>query len=731
MRSFFIHTVMKTKLIAKVCLFLVLFGGCKNSEKESKLSSNLLQPFVINHRAATYSSIDISFLLEKPAGRNGFITVKDGRLVKPDGSRMRFWGVNITDWTRGSVQIPTKEEASFWAQTLSRHGINCVRLTFLDFFSPRGLIDPTRTDTRKLDPVTLDKLDYWISELKRNGIYTDLNLLVGRTYKEDDGLNQYNEVGWAKYVSYFDPQLIKLQKEFAQQLLTHYNPYTKSEYRNEPAICIVELVNENTLFDAWYRDALHPSEKQNQDVNFRNLTPYHSDMLTKLYNDYLKKTYSYQEVDRIRQQSGASENEMISRPQRKQYKTAGKEWFQSTISFYQEVEKGFFIEMRRYMKDTLQVKSLLLGSNDFLHNQSEYPMLSSNKELDIIDGHVYWQHPSWPGKINTPMVNEPDSSTVAKLSRTALAAMPYTVTEVNNAFPSDYDCEAIPVMAAYSSFQDWDGVMFYTFEMKLSPEYKGYVGDAFDISHHPVKMPQMIAGSLMYLRGDVKQAQQTVERNYTQEEIRETMRMPMSEYSYYTPGYPTSNVFKHKVRIGSLEKPEEKLFKPVKENPIESDTKELNWYTKLKDKGLVTVNTPYSQALIGFVKANNKSLSNLSVHIQNDFCSITLSSLDQNPISQASKLLLITGAKVENSGQIWNETRTKITEKGNAPSLIEVVSGEITLTNLENATQVFVTPLDGSGNPFANPITAVKSNDNWKFTVGRDVTTWYSIEVQH
>lgn len=329
------------------------------------------------------------------------------------------------------------------------------------------------------------------------------------------------------------------------------------------------------------------------------------------------------------------------------------------------------------------------------------------------------------------MVNEPDSSTIAKLSRTALAGMPYTVTEVNNAFPSDYDCEAIPVMAAYSSFQDWDGVMFYTFEMKSSPEYKGYVGDAFDISHHPVKMPQMIAGSLMYLRGDVKQAQQTVERNYTQEQIRETMRMPMSEYSYYTPGYPTSNVFRHKVRIGSLEKSEPKLFKPVKDNPIVSDTKELNWYTTLKDKGLVTVDTPFSQALIGFVKANKKSVSNLSANIQNDFCSITLSSLDQSPISNASKLLLITGAKVENSGQTWNENRTKIAKRGNAPSLIEVVSGEITLTNLENATEVQVTPLDGSGNPSGIHITAIKSGSKWKFPIGKDVTTWYTIDVKH
>ncbi len=63
---------------------------------------SLLKPFVIDHRAATTSPADVSFLHEAPAGKDGYIRIQNGHLVKPDGKRIRFWGVHITDWSPGS-----------------------------------------------------------------------------------------------------------------------------------------------------------------------------------------------------------------------------------------------------------------------------------------------------------------------------------------------------------------------------------------------------------------------------------------------------------------------------------------------------------------------------------------------------------------------------------------------------------------------------------------------------
>ena len=42
------------------------------------------------------------------------------------------------------------------------------------------------------------------------------------------------------------------------------------------------------------------------------------------------------------------------------------------------------------------------------------------------------------------------------------------MSEVNEPFPSDYGAEMIPLLAAYGAFQDWDGIIFYSFEAKLA-----------------------------------------------------------------------------------------------------------------------------------------------------------------------------------------------------------------------------------------------------------------------
>src|SRR5690348_14398261 len=44
-----------------------------------------LEPFFIDHRHATNAVIDLSFLLDAPAGRDGFIRARGDQLVKENG----------------------------------------------------------------------------------------------------------------------------------------------------------------------------------------------------------------------------------------------------------------------------------------------------------------------------------------------------------------------------------------------------------------------------------------------------------------------------------------------------------------------------------------------------------------------------------------------------------------------------------------------------------------------
>jgi hypothetical protein len=676
-------------------------------------------PFTMDHRGAlqSHSPVDVSFLLDAPAGKHGFIQVANGHLATPDGKRIRLWGVNITDWSKGSRQIPSREDSPFIAATLARFGINCVRFQFLDLETPRGLIDARRQDTRALDPEQLDKEDFFIAELEKRGIYIDFNLLVGRPFKAGDEVHDANLLHQgAKGTSLFDRRMIELQKEYAQQLIAHRNPYTKLKYTEDPAVAIIEINNENAL-----------------NIGFRAPSPFYEKELTDIYNDWLAKHRTPQQMARLRTVAGVKDDQApvpLMGGYRGQGATAPPERFYAEAEFYNDAQRSYFAEMTDYLKHTLGSRSLVIATADHSHSGSGYPILLATMDSDIIDGHTYWQHPeSYVRK--SPMVNDPFNSTVVELSRSAIAGKPYTVSEVNNPFPNDFDSEGIPILAAYGALQDWDGIFWYTFEPKVDPAWEPYVGDPFDISLDPVKMPELAAGALMFLRADIAPAHTIAERSYTRKQVFDSMLIPSTDRPFYTPGFPLDLPLEHQVRISSFDGPPTLPFAQTPTTDrILSDTGQLAWYHSSQKSGVVTVNSPRTQALIGFVKSNDKAVDNLQAQIEDEFSTILLTSLDGKPIAQASRLLLVAGGRVENAGQQWNTAGTDVTNWGESPTLIEQVKGNIVLKNIEGARAVDLQPIDGAGKPLGATIKLTKSGDNWSVPLGNPVTTWYEIAVE-
>lgn len=191
---------------------------------------------------------DLSSWNEGPAGAKGFVTVANGHLSL-GGQRLKMLGVNIVFGSN----FPSHDEADIAAKRMARFGINIVRFHHMDTTAaPNGLL---QKDRRTLDPEMLDRLDYFIAALKRAGIYCDLNLHVGRAYP---GMGEVWEGGpqYWKGVDHFYPDMIRLQKDFARDLLTHRNPYTGTRYAEEPAVAIVEINNENGLLREWGDGAL-------------------------------------------------------------------------------------------------------------------------------------------------------------------------------------------------------------------------------------------------------------------------------------------------------------------------------------------------------------------------------------------------------------------------------------------------------------------------------------------
>ena len=206
-------------------------------------------PFVLPWDDASPGVTNVSGLLEKPAGGRGFVVARDGHLFEGD-KRFRIFGVNFAF----GASFPPYADAEKVAARMAKFGINCVRFHHMDNqAAPNGIWS---ADMVTIDPGQLDKLDYFIAQLKKNGIYADLNLHVSRIYP---GMPKWEGMpGFFKGVDNFYPPMVAMQRDYARQLLTHVNPYTGNAYVNEPEVAIIEINNENGLIGEWAGGSLDP-----------------------------------------------------------------------------------------------------------------------------------------------------------------------------------------------------------------------------------------------------------------------------------------------------------------------------------------------------------------------------------------------------------------------------------------------------------------------------------------
>lgn len=171
--------------------------------------------------------VDLSFLLDAPAGKHGFLGVDGERFVFEDGTEFRAWGTAVS----GAGCFPPPEEAARAAQSLARHGINLVR--FMNLNDPDAAVrlfeDGSVTE---FNAVVLDRLDYFIQQLANRGIYTWLDLPAPPA----EGAGDHAVLHWNT-----TPRFDFLDR--AETLWTHRNRYSPwgRQYRDMPSIAFARL----------------------------------------------------------------------------------------------------------------------------------------------------------------------------------------------------------------------------------------------------------------------------------------------------------------------------------------------------------------------------------------------------------------------------------------------------------------------------------------------------------
>lgn len=208
-------------------------------------------PFVIHWDDATPgTATDVSFLNAKPAGTHGRIVAKNGHFYEAKTrKRVRFFGTNLA----ADAAFPTHADADRIAAHLAKMGVNIVRFHHMN---NGWAVDTGGSIWRKgrrfieIDPAQLDKVDYFVAALKRHGIYSNMNLQVSREYTAEMGFDpSVSQIpNFQKKIDKVDERMIRLQQQYAKDLLDRRNPYTKLKYKDDPAVMVVEINNENSLF---------------------------------------------------------------------------------------------------------------------------------------------------------------------------------------------------------------------------------------------------------------------------------------------------------------------------------------------------------------------------------------------------------------------------------------------------------------------------------------------------
>lgn len=657
--------------------------------------------------------IDQAPLLGGPAGKHGFLKTVDGRWVFEDGTPYRQIGT-YEAW------VPEKSEAPYKARQMAKYGFTVLRTG-----AHLPWADAKRTDTQHLDEKLMDKLDFWINELAKNGVYTRISPMWYRRLKQGDNVEGFDEAiahlrktGKLKEekepllntvaITFFHPGVMEQNANFIKAIMTHRNPYRGNVmYGEDPAICQLETLNEDGAFFA----------------TFEGVPPVFAKMLTRQWIDWLRQKYGSDEKlaqawgdelggtesldeGRVGRLSMLSLSDTIaeSKPRR----------IRDQLDFYAGLQNGFFTRTRQMLRDA-GVKQPLCGSGWYGGATTFFTDIWANaKGMDYIDRHHYYAGEGMPSgwhiAAGFPFKTEcalRQPELLLKLGGERVMGMPYSISEWANVLPNQFRLEAPPLMTFYGmSLGGWDAP--YHFGWSPPFEKLGWIWPVGE----PSTLCQYPALSRMVRQGDLKPGPDAYVRNLSDAEllsgrtpqdalIRLDISGPFIELSSAHGANPKSLAATYAAAVGRTgiaftgaeEKPDESLdlnqYMDLDKREIRSATGELYWNY---GQGYVTADAPRMQAAVGFLADTPVKLMDCEIRTSNLIASILVSPLDDQPLARSKHLLVTAVGRTRNTGMAYARGGTRLVSEGQTPIRHEGIKGTVTLKRSGACTIVALDP---------------------------------------
>lgn len=431
-----------------------------------------------------------------PAGAHGKVVVRDGHYAFEDGTRARFWGINLLQ----EACAPPKHLAPILARQLADYGFNLVRMHHCDT-TKAGLI---RADRQRgedpLDSAGLDRMDFLLAELAKVGIYTWLEVATNRAFTEADGVPGAGpEIpNGHKLVTMFQPDWRKAYLEWVQIWLGRTNPYTGKRIADDPSVAVVELGNEHSMLVYFTGGTME------------RLPEVHRIALDAKWAEFVHQKYP--DAAALSAAWSGSVNpgirplESYERPHRQPaYQGAFSSWpsqrTRDLYAFYRAMDQQFYADVAAKVKGlgftVPLVGGITFGQPGFARIMGEY---------DGIDGH--YDYDSGPGGnfTNESTIASPRSGGLPDRWDDPQLGMPFSISELSHGHPNVHQAESPLFWASMAALQDWDALIWLTYTNGGIVEDIEGVAGSFELRSAVLKWGQMSVASGLFRTGAVSPA---------------------------------------------------------------------------------------------------------------------------------------------------------------------------------------------------------------------------------
>lgn len=444
------------------------------------------------------SALDFSALVPKPAGQLGRLCIRDdGELVFTDAPQqiVRMQGFNGFPTSIWYLQDDAefKRQVTAFAQAARRQGYSLFRV--------HGLLDKwlcqDSIGDMAINPKKLDRWDYILAELKKEGIYAHIVIFSFGLYDDPKNAKQlFEERNKHRLMLYFGGDWERTHFRYgAETLLNHVNPYTGLAWKDDPLIAFLEFYNEQGSGFGVIHQVMRDD-------------PEACALIEKRWHDWLAVTYA----DGV--------------PAELQAELAGTPLNQAPVpNFYRDkatpLGNAFGLFRSFITVDGADWCRQVVRDNGYQGLITQY---NGSKRLgcsaarwqisQVIDLHAYYQHPRGGWGAPGCTVEQDSSLTDAanywrNTNACRLSGRPFIVSEFNHCHWNPYQYEAGLVFPAYSALQGFSALQIHSDPVALSVTKR--IIESFSCAQSPVVRANELLSTLLFLRGDVQKAPHLVE----------------------------------------------------------------------------------------------------------------------------------------------------------------------------------------------------------------------------